>query len=100
MKDYGEPWALGVVSYGCDSFSFRMATRDGTAVRFGWADWDRIAACVNAMAGVPHPEKLPELLAACKAVKLDTDIEPDERLSFEVLLRFRAALSALYEDGK
>jgi hypothetical protein len=30
-------------------------------------DANRIFTCVNALAGVPHPEKLPELLAALKA---------------------------------
>lgn len=73
MSKYGEPWIVGKGIY-----SDMIYRSDGAAIakaanRLKAEEYDlcneRIASCVNALAGIPHPEHLPEMLAAVRAGK-------------------------------
>ena len=61
MSQYGEPWARDGRELKTNRFLY--------AATFTQADdLDRAVSCVNALAGVPVPEELPELMLALRAL--------------------------------
>lgn len=82
---YGEPWRLSephgkyIMDNAGAYLPNEMAGKHGA----------RIVACVNACAGIPHPERLPALLAAIR--------QPDGTCE-DVLRAITAAHAALYEE--
>jgi len=64
MSEYGEPWKED----GCCAWA---DNGEGVRVADCWTSGkgtcDRIVACVNALAGIPNPEAVRELIEAAKA---------------------------------
>ncbi len=103
MSKYGEPWIVGKGIY-----SDMIYRSDGAAIakaanRLKAEEYDlcneRIASCVNALNGVPHPENLPELLESVRIVMEDVthgvlgdDTLPQVMAAVKALRRTYAAL--------
>lgn len=80
---YGEPWVTRKEKSTRHDYWPYIDDCDGNLVRgdVSARNTARIVACVNALAGVPHPEKLPALLSVIKKMQV---AETDEDIDAEI----------------
>ena len=63
VSEYGEPWRHN--TFWITNASGEVV-EDGDQNQFTLEELDRIVACVNALAGIPNPEAVRELVEAAK----------------------------------
>ncbi len=96
---FGEPWVIEEIPR--EAGYYRILNRHGQSGEPIRTHGDpsrmvRVVACVNALAGVAHPERLGNLLAACREIAAEDDLRPPRRRHPKLV----AALAALTDDAE